>query len=225
MSLQLTIPGRVALQQSPLALRQLDPSCNINPHSSIKYQRTVNPASQPCLTSGGRSTSACQVLLRSDTNGAATIGRSAPRFHTKSGRRKPSTVCNEDTEKCTPSAHRLFPSPASRHPNPARPLQPLRQTCLSTRRLRPARDTPRRRHNRSAIGPAARRGNPAYGRRSLPSPNRRTRRQIASRRIHRRCTMDKGYASNSEISPSTPAPRRYSRGCDCRTNKAHRSPL
>src|SRR5882724_7544349 len=59
MSLQLTIPGRVALQQSSLALRQLDSLCTTGLHPSIQYQRTVNPALSLCLTSGGRSSFAC----------------------------------------------------------------------------------------------------------------------------------------------------------------------
>src|SRR5208282_3369175 len=62
MSLRLAIPGRVALQQSSLALRQLDSLCNSNPDSSTKCQRTVNPASSPCLNSGGRSSFACQSV-------------------------------------------------------------------------------------------------------------------------------------------------------------------
>jgi len=56
MSLQLTIPGRVALQQSSLALCQLEHCAIQDLRSTIQYQRTANPVLSLCLTSGGKST-------------------------------------------------------------------------------------------------------------------------------------------------------------------------
>src|SRR4051812_46465449 len=62
MSLQLTIPRRVALQQSSLPLRQMSSLCNHGPVRPTEKHRTVNPTLASCLTPGGRSREAYTTI-------------------------------------------------------------------------------------------------------------------------------------------------------------------
>src|SRR5215475_11401760 len=55
MSLQPAIPGRVALQQSPLALRQPRRSSAERESLNRKNHQTAKCSNIPCLTLGGRS--------------------------------------------------------------------------------------------------------------------------------------------------------------------------
>ena len=62
MSLQLTIPGRVALQQSSLALRQMGPSSYIGHPFDDKTSANGNPVLGSCLTSGVSFKEACPTF-------------------------------------------------------------------------------------------------------------------------------------------------------------------